>query len=279
MEKEELLSQEREMKTVLDGLIHEFHEKHEPDKNGKFFRYKDKTVREFVSHLKRHNKLSLELMRRFLGERFGERYRGVYPAAGTDDYFPEKLKGSEWFCIDRAYEFDKKMWGKRILFYLLDRLELLEGFLRPPIIRYVPHDLESSEFPDVIEPGSFQVALLKHPLGHSTNLERYRGYESPVEGKNWRTDSYENALEFALESLDKSGILVAEPVDVTFEYDGEPRTKANEIFGKHLKGGHIIPVKNILGVEGLDEIDFYTYEERSRSTKPRNLKFGFYEKL
>ncbi len=274
-----LLYHARKIEPELDNLICQFHETHEPENDGCFPVYDDdEIVKKFISYGNRHNRYTKMLMHRFLEERAGKHYKGVYPAAGKDEIVYH-LGGSEWFLIDRAYEVDKKKWVKRLSVYVDDKIEGLVGRLFPPRIHYIPHDLESSDFPSGMKPGHMQIALLRNPFGICPQLEKETDYKFLTEEEDWRIKDYENVLRFCVDSLEKGGILVTEPLDILFEDQEEFKAKAYEIIGGYTKRGKMAMIRNIFGIDDMNGINYYTYEQRSGSTKPRKIEFTFFEKL
>jgi len=259
-----------ELETGLDELGELFHSTYEPDSDGRFPYHKEFS-RKFRPLARKQNRLALSLMREILRREFGETYRGVYPAAGSDAAFCHGL-GGQWHFIDRAYNNRIELVGDdgtwATVLKSVFGIEMFEA-------KAVTHDFLSGELPEGVSPGSFDVGLIRHPYGVLKSMTEYTGYEPPeggpvAKGPEW----WDGLLMHSIVPLREGGILVS-GMDLESNRENSSDPGAREAIGRY--AGQLERMGNLLGA-GTGDIPFAEYKQRAGNAEPQCLGYSFYMK-
>lgn len=58
-----------------------------------------------------------------------------------------------------------------------------------------------------------------------------------------------------------------------------PLVRGGIVIAEEGFGANDSRMENLLGIEGLNSIDMFTYEQRNGDRRPKNTDFAFYEKV
>jgi hypothetical protein len=277
MKTEDLLSQARELKPELDKLVSQFHSTHEPDEDGYFLEYDKNFSDEFSPSAVNYNRLTAHFMRKVLEKRFGNEYKGIYPATGQDIELCAAL-GPDWFLIDRVYKsvdgetdhIPSKWKGWKGAYFSASEAR----------VHFIAHDLNGDDLPKRIEEAKpFQVSLFKNPAGQDTGFEERLGYVAPDSEDYDYPRVYRGALRCCIYPLHVGGIIIAEedfnPESIGMK--GDEAKKANNYLRYYKR--FMNRMTGLLDIEGLNAIDIFTYGPNRGDTRPRNIEFAFYERV
>jgi len=237
-------------------LIEEFAKMYHPNEDGNFSYNKDFDV-DFEPLEIEHNEITYLLMREVLKRELGENYKGLYIAAGIDDFCMHL--GGHWTIVDRAY--NNKIAG----------FSVGETPLEAEIIT---HDFMSG-ISDELEKEIFDASLVRHPYGNDKELIKIAEYTPPEsEVKAFSPEWWDMYLLNCTSNLRAGGILLSE-FNLQDYADDEENNNTKKVIENYFEQLEL--ADNLLGL-GARFMPFLEYRERANNTEPMLIGYWFYRK-
>ncbi|UCD03298.1 MAG: hypothetical protein JSV63_01520 [Candidatus Aenigmatarchaeota archaeon] len=214
--------------------------------------------RTFDELAEENNGVVFRLMRGYLSEMVGENRLGIYPAAGRDTEFPLNL-GGRWVFVDLAYNNRQRTVTKT------------EKGRRVFTAKAITHSYFSDDLPPGVEPGSFDVSLIRNPFGEDPGLNRRTGcegvvlYVSPDDPVDEEGDFFlkkriiRGLLKHTVEPMRPGGVLLTE-IDMDAFYSEEYIRPVMEPFYSQLEDGSL-------------RLPIFEYRQRQGVKMPRIFYF------
>lgn len=244
----------KELNKELKGLKKEFYETHKTDKNGDYA-FDEKFLERSIDFASEYNSKVFSLVRKVLTKELGKEYKGIYPGAGEDSEFC-LLLGGKWCFLDRAY-------NNKIKSVNLDDFKA----------KAITHDFLSGKLPEGLKSESFDLSLLKYPIGIPWDVIKDTKYKLPEQGLPLYSSEWWNGLLMhCVTPLRKEGIFMSiSPLEEVREKEPETR----DAIDKYLK--QLEKMENLLGLD-TDCIHIFEYRQREDSAEPRSPGYFFYKK-